>query len=169
MSAHKHEYLDPERARGILANVPPVADMHGLRLMAQRALMPVTTEEERRAVREFNAARGYNVCVPDVQAPAPSAPASDSSERGAKAIEPHRKGQYRTVMLTLARHEAPISRDALHRETGIAIASLCGRLAELAPTWIEVVKDVCTSDAGVLVDGYRLTEQGRKRMQEAAA
>lgn len=65
MSAHRHDYIETEeRARQILGRNPPqsrTAESFGLILLAQRRLRPVTTEEERRAVREYNAARGF-VC-----------------------------------------------------------------------------------------------------------
>jgi hypothetical protein len=58
MSAHKHEYVvTEERARAILEGTPPIAEMHGLRILAQRRLMPVTSEDERRASQEYNERR----------------------------------------------------------------------------------------------------------------
>lgn len=57
MSAHKHAYLDEAEARRILEATPEIAEMYGLRILAQRRLLPVTTEAERQAAREYNAQR----------------------------------------------------------------------------------------------------------------
>lgn len=110
------------------------------------------------------------VNVPDIRSPAPSAPGSESSRRAARAIDPHRPGQYRTVLLALAlfADDAPVSREALSGITGIKESSLCGRLYELAPLWVEVVPDSCVARSGLTVDGYRLTKHGRGRVEAAA-
>lgn len=59
MSAHKHEYLTPERARAILDTTPRTAEMSGLIIMAQRAAEPdiCSTEAERQAAHEYNVRR----------------------------------------------------------------------------------------------------------------
>jgi hypothetical protein len=58
------EYFDREKAARFLAQfegdfpIPKTAENHADRIAAQRRLEPVTTPEERAAVRAYNAERG---------------------------------------------------------------------------------------------------------------
>ena len=108
--------------------------------------------------------------VPEIRCPAPSAPGSESSRDAAAAVsDPMRALSHRSIMRVLAVYgETPISREALSSATEIKESTLCARLAELRPTWIEAVSRACVSASGVRVDGYRLTTAGTKRVRGAA-
>jgi hypothetical protein len=114
------------------------------------------------------------VNVPDIRTPAPSAPGSDTSQAAADYMthSPLRARSHRVIMLclaTLPRYEC-FSMEELSERTGIRIASLCARLDDLCPTWIEKVKGARQSSAlrSLRVNGYRLTEAGRDRLKGAA-
>ena len=109
--------------------------------------------------------------VPDIRSPAPSAPGSEPSARAARAADRFRKGQNYQVMLTLAALDrgAVLSREEISERTGIKESSLCGRLSDLAPLWVEPVEDACKAKSGVTVTGYRITELGRQRLRERGA
>lgn len=109
--------------------------------------------------------------VPDIQSPAPAAPGSESSARAARAADRFRKGQNYTVMVMLATIDpgAVLSREQISERTGIKESSLCARLADLAPLWVEAVQDACKAKSGVTVTGYRITDLGRKRLRERGA
>lgn len=109
-----------------------------------------------------------DVVTPRIETPAPSAPGSESSRRGATIIDPFRSGIYRKIMLALGASSHPMSREQLSERIDVKESTLCGRLSELRPLWVAVVPDAQRSSAGVLVDGYALTEQGRARLVEAA-
>jgi hypothetical protein len=105
--------------------------------------------------------------TPDVQTPAPSAPGSASSAAAAAAIDgPFRRKSFRAIMLTL-HARGMLSREQISAETGIPQHTLCARIAELRPLWIEAVSMALVSSAGVRVDGYRLTDAGTRRVQES--
>lgn len=107
--------------------------------------------------------------TPDIRTPVPVAPGSRSSELAAQAIDgPFRRRSWRLVMLALAAAGRPMSREALAERTGIKESSLCARLAELRPEWVEAVDRACTSSAGIAVDGYTLTSAGAARVRSAA-
>lgn len=103
----------------------------------------------------------FAVRAPNIRTPAPSAPGSPSSRRGALAVEPGRATQHRRVLLALYRHGGTMSREQLAAATDIKESSLCGRLADLEPLWVVSRDDAITSAAGVLVKGYQLTPNGR--------
>lgn len=107
--------------------------------------------------------------VPDIQTPAPSARGSKSSEDAADMIikGPFRRASWRKIMLALSAETAPIGREALSAKIGLPQHTLCARLSELRPIWVEAVDRACISSAGVAVDGYRLTDLGRARVQSA--
>ena len=109
----------------------------------------------------------FTVRVPAIRTPAPTSPGSSSSQAGARNVARRRDGQVARILATLYPHDSPISREQLSRESGIKESSLCGRLADLVPVWIECQRDVCKSNAGVNVNGYRLTAAGRSRVTEA--
>ncbi len=101
--------------------------------------------------------------------PAPSAPGSESSRRAAERMTvERRRPQWAKVLEALARCRFAVSREELSRLTGIKEASLCGRLYELAPLYVEVSSMSCISAAGEKVNGYRISEAGRRRLAEAA-
>lgn len=104
------------------------------------------------------------VRAPDIRIEAPSQPGSKSSQRGAEAVEPFRNPQWRKVLIALSKIPPGkcLSREEIASRTGIKDCSLCGRLStrELRLWWVERVEDACVSSAKVLVDGYRLNENG---------
>lgn len=111
---------------------------------------------------------GLFVDVPNIQTPVVSAPGSETSRLIAESIDgPFRRRSWRLVMLALAASSHPLSREALSERTGIKEASLCARLAELRPDWIEALSGACTSHAGVTVDGYLLTPRGAARVRQS--
>lgn len=105
----------------------------------------------------------FDVSVPDIRTPAPIAPGSESSQAGARNVRPRRTNQFDKILGVLAEREDPISRELLCALTGIRESSMCGRLSELEPIWVERVENACKSRAGVNVNGYRLTAAGRDR------
>lgn len=105
---------------------------------------------------------------PDIRTPAPVAPGSKSSQAGADVIEPLRKGLRWQVIMSLAAVDHPISREDLSIRTKIKETTLCARLSELRPEWVEMVPNACRSSAGVTVDGYVLTQAGRSRAARSA-
>jgi hypothetical protein len=100
--------------------------------------------------------------------PAPSAPGSRSSEDAADAImrSPFRRASWRKVLNYLASKAKPVSREELSEAIGIPQHVLCARLSELRPTWVEAHDRVCTSRAGLKVDGYALTLAGASKVRE---
>ncbi len=109
---------------------------------------------------------------PTIRTEAPSAPGSASSAEAASLVtEPMRTRSYRLVMTVLATiaHPGYLSRDELSDRTGILGQTLCARISELKPTWVEAVDGACRSRAGRAADGYRLTEAGWRRMMKANA
>lgn len=111
-------------------------------------------------------AKTFDVVVPRIYTPAPVAAGSTSSAAGARNVAPRRGSQIARILSALYPQPSPIAREHLTRLTGIKETSLCGRLAELVPIWVRCVPDVCTSDAGVHVNGYVITDAGRARVQE---
>lgn len=102
----------------------------------------------------------------DVRLDPPSV-ASGGSEAGAEHVKPRAEDQRVLVIRALARlaNGASLSREAIHERTGIAIASLCGRLSELETIGhVERVPNGAVSKAGIAVLAYRLTEAGWKRV-----
>jgi hypothetical protein len=108
--------------------------------------------------------------APAIETPAPFAPGSRSSELAALHIEPRRKGQHWTVLVALAAlaADASLSREELHDITGIKESSLCARLSELRPFWVEAVEMARVASSGLSVDGYRLTTAGRNLVRKGA-
>lgn len=106
---------------------------------------------------------------PKVETPAPSARGSATSEAAADAIRPEtRRSLHNVIIECLGRvpEGRVLSRDEIHVRTGISVSSLCARLNELAPTFVEVVEAACFSSAKktLKVNGYRLTSAGRARV-----
>lgn len=112
--------------------------------------------------------------VPDVRSPAPSAPGSSTSQAAAEAIthSPFRAKSHRVLMLCLgALSEGDcLSMEEISERTGMRIASICGRISDLSPLWIEKLPGARQSSAmpSLKVNGYRLTKAGRARLSEAA-
>lgn len=111
----------------------------------------------------------FTVRVPSIRTPAPASAGSSSSQAGARNVARRRDGQVARILATLYPHDLPIAREQLAAESGIKESSLCGRLAELVPIWVECRRDVCRSNAGVNVNGYVLTDAGRRRVTEVTA
>lgn len=107
----------------------------------------------------------FDVNAPDIRVPAPTAPGSESSRAGALNVRPRRTNQFEKILGVLADRDEPISRELLCALTGIRESSMCGRLSELEPIWIERVENACKSRAGVNVNGYRITAAGRDRVR----
>lgn len=103
----------------------------------------------------------FTVRPPDIRTPAPAAPGSPSSRRGARAIEPKRPTQYQRILQALFTAGGAMTREQLADATGIKESSLCGRLSELEPLWVVSSDQALTSTAGVLVKAYQLTAAGR--------
>lgn len=101
---------------------------------------------------------------PDIRTRAPSAPGSSSSEDAADAIEPFRRKSWRQILYTLAAigPEKVLSREEISARTGIKEASLCARIHELLPTWIEVLEGACIASSHKRVNGYRCTGLARR-------
>jgi hypothetical protein len=107
--------------------------------------------------------------VPAIRTPVPSAPGSASSERAADSVtNPMRARCHRAVMNALATANGPVSRESLSGTTGIKESTLCARLSDLVPLWVECLEDACIASSGLKVNGYRLTQAGRNRTREAA-
>ncbi len=80
-----------------------------------------------------------------------------------------RARSHRLIMNYLAIHwPEPMSREKLADYTEIKESTLCARLSELRPLWVEAVDGACESMAGIRVDGYKLTDAARRRMGNAA-
>lgn len=94
-----------------------------------------------------------------IRFPAPSAPGSRSSEEAARIADPFRARSHRLIMLALQSANRPLSREDLADRTGIKESTLCARLAELRPFWIESVDRACVASSGMKVDGYRLVRR----------
>lgn len=104
--------------------------------------------------------------LPLWRVPPPSVP-SGGSELGSDRARRRQGDQYGRILRALADGRV-WSRDELHAATGIAIHALCGRLGPsgrlLTLGEIEVVKDGATSEAGLTVLGYRISEKGMQRI-----
>lgn len=100
---------------------------------------------------------------PDIRVVPPSAPGSKTSEDAADAIAPFRRKSWRRILYTLAalNPDKVLSREEIAGRTGMKEASLCARLSELAPTWVQVVEGACFSSSRKTVNGYRITPAGR--------
>jgi AraC-like DNA-binding protein len=100
---------------------------------------------------------------------APHAPGSESSRRAAERMTvAKRTPQWWKVLEALGAVRYGLTREELSRRTGIKETSLCGRLYELAPLYVQVSKLSGISSADVTVDTYRITAAGRARLSEAA-
>lgn len=108
----------------------------------------------------------HRVRVPRLKVPAASSPGSSSSAAGARNVALRRDSQLGRILCALYLHDFFIPREQLSAETGVKESSLCGRLDELVPLWVERREDACLAKSGVYVNGYRLTEAGRARVQE---
>lgn len=107
--------------------------------------------------------------VPDIRTAPPVAPGSDSSRRAALDLSsPFRRETWRRVMVTLySVYPTALSREDLAARIGSKESSLCARLAELRPVWVEAVASTCKAQSGLMVDGYRLTLVGKSRCEKA--
>lgn len=112
--------------------------------------------------------------VPDIRTPAPSAPGSESSEAAADYMthSPLRARSHRLIMLclgTLDRYDC-FSMEEISERTELRVATICARLDELCPVFVEKVKGARQSSAlrSLRVNGYRLTDSGRARLKGAA-
>ena len=95
-----------------------------------------------------------------IRFPAPSAPGSRSSEEAARVADPMRARSHRLIMIALLQSAGrPLSREELAERTGIKESTLCARLAELRPFWIEALDRACVASSGLHVDGYRLVRR----------
>lgn len=107
--------------------------------------------------------------APDIRSPAPSV-RSATSEAAADLIQnsPLRRRSHRLVMLVLAK-EYPhgLSRERLAELTGLKESSLCARLSELVPVWVECLDGAAMSKARMQVNAYRLTRLGFERVRDA--
>lgn len=114
----------------------------------------------------ITATSATNVFAPPLlESPAPVAPGSESSRLAAKAIEPFRAKSYRTVMLALLSADKPLTREELSARTGIKESSLCARINELRPLWIERHDMGGVASSGMRVDTYSLTTLGVNRFR----
>lgn len=113
---------------------------------------------------------GQPSLFPDYRAPAPSAPGSESSRRAAERMTvERRRPRWLQILEALAAARYAISREELSHRTGIKESTLCGRLNELAAALcVDVSEGSCISAAGERVNGYRISESGRRRLSEAA-
>src|SRR5690349_11202887 len=92
--------------------------------------------------------------TPDIRTPVPVAPGSRSSEEAAASIsDPMRARSHRLIMLALQASPRPLSREQLAERTGLKESTLCARLADLRPQWVQAVDRACVSKAGKHVDG----------------
>lgn len=108
---------------------------------------------------------------PRIKIAAPSALGSKTSEDSADAIEPFRRKSWRQILYTLAQlsPEKFLSREEIASKTGIKECSVCGRIDELRPLWIEVIPDAVIAKSKRKVDGYRITDAGRNLFKRGAA
>jgi hypothetical protein len=106
--------------------------------------------------------------APDIRTAAPSVP-TRSSEAAADMItnSPLRRASWRKILLYLASQDRPVSREELSEAIGVPQHSLCARIAELRPTWVECAPQTCRAKSGIMVDGYALTPSGRERVARA--
>lgn len=111
-----------------------------------------------------------SIDVPDIRTPAPSAPGSDTSEAAARSItDPMRAQKHRDIMRLLAIYgDSPMSREQIADSLEVKESTLCARLWELRPLWVEAVPRACVALSGHRVDGYRLTDAGKRRVGRAA-
>lgn len=102
--------------------------------------------------------------------PAPAARGSASSRAAAARMTVEKRlPQWLRILEVLRAERAAISRESLSKATGIKESSLCARLDDLRDDeCIEVSPSSCVSDAGVTVDGYRITARGRACSLEGA-
>jgi hypothetical protein len=104
-------------------------------------------------------------------APEPPAPsvARAGSERAADLLlnSPFRRKSWRRILLYLAQQSVPVSREQISGALGIPQHSLCGRLSELNPQFVETFDSACISKANIRVQGYALTDIGRARIKQA--
>lgn len=106
---------------------------------------------------------------PDIRTEPPVAPGSESSREAAESItDPMRARCHRLIMLELAAATVPLSREMLSYATGIKETTLCARLAELRPFYVASIDRACVAKSGLRVDGYALTDVGRRRVRGAA-
>ncbi len=104
--------------------------------------------------------------MPNIQTEAPIAPGSDTSRDAAlRLTDPVRRRSHRLIFAALAAH-GTLSREQIASVTGQKEASLCARISELSPIWIEVAGTVVGS-SGCSVNAYRLTAAGNRRWVEA--
>jgi len=107
--------------------------------------------------------------IPEIRTPVQSAPGSATSREGAESVDdPMRARLHRLLMLALASASRPLSREELSERTGVKESSLCGRIDDLRPDWIEAIDGACVARSGKRVDGYQLSARGRGRMRGAA-
>lgn len=111
-----------------------------------------------------------SVDVPDIRTPAPAAPGSETSQAAAESItDPMRAETHRGIMRYLAmRGDNPASREQIADYLEVKESTLCARLYELRPLWVETVPGACMAISGRKVDGYRLTDAGKRRVQRVA-
>lgn len=70
-------------------------------------------------------------------------------------------------MAALAASARPLTREALSSMTGLKESTLCARLYELRPIWIEQREGAGRAASGFAVDAYALTSVGQDRWAEA--
>jgi hypothetical protein len=106
--------------------------------------------------------------APPIETPAPSV-ARPGSEAAADMItkSPLRRASWRKILLYLASQDQPVSREELSEALDHPQHSLCARLSELSPIWVEGTEGACRAKSGIAVLGYSLTPAGRERIARA--
>lgn len=110
----------------------------------------------------------------DVRIDPPIAPGSESSRRGAASAKPKSNTQMEGILAVLAR--VPdcqcLSRDEIIARYGpqLSTPAACGRLKTLEQlNYVDVVESGAVSNAGIRVNGYKLSALGRGRVQTRRA
>lgn len=62
----------------------------------------------------------------------------------------------------------PLTREELSAATGIKETTLCARLSELRPMWVQRLDRAKRANSGLRVDAYTLTPAGQRRARGAA-
>lgn len=107
--------------------------------------------------------------APRIETAPPVAPGSASSEEASAVIEPYRAKSHRRILECLAAADRPLTREEICARTKMKESSACGRIFELAPTWVTVHSKAGKAASGLPVDTYEITPAALRKMQARAA
>lgn len=128
----------------------------------------MTRTRRQHAHEDFRASpssdHGPLFAAPDIRFEAPSAPGSETSKQAAIDLSsPFRRETWRQILRVLYVEGKPLTREQLAERLGRKESSMCGRLSELRPVWVQKHDGYAIASSGCRVDAYSLTEAGRSR------